>query len=168
MKTIVTTIIILTMLFISGVSFFRYYAPSKTNVIYSQNLNKKDLDSVISDYIKNDYFNWDNVSAAKKYEAHKVYGIDNLFGLKYVYLDTMFEAKNDSGTNSGGANPLVIIIKENANGEYSVVNHKEPRNGDEYGLSLKVLIPQKYLKNIDSIESRAELQKQIILEKRNS
>lgn len=156
LKISLTIIIFIIIVSIGFLSLLRYYAPLKHNIVYSENLNKKDLDLVLSDYIKNNYFNSSNVSSSKKYEAHKIYGIDKKFGLKYVYMYTLFEADN-----SGGSNPLVIIVKEDSNGTYSVVNHKEPRNGDENGLSLKIIFPHKYLVAMNSNETVKELKKEI-------
>lgn len=157
LKISLTIIILIIIASIGFLSFLRYYAPLKHDIVYSENLNKKDLDLVLSDYIKNNYFNWSNVSSREKYEAHKIYGIDEKFGLKYVYMYTFFEAGN-----SGGSNPLVIIVKENSDGTYSVVNHKEPKDGDEYRLSLKIIFPHKYyLAAINSTETAKELKKEI-------
>ncbi|GKU26963.1 hypothetical protein [Clostridium folliculivorans] len=156
-KISLTIILLIIIASIGSLSFLRYYAPSKHNIVYSQNLNKKDLDAVLSDYIKNNYFNWSNVSTSEKYEAHKIYEIDEKFGLKYVYMYTLFE----SDTNAGGSNPLVVIVKEDSNGTYSVVNHKAPKDGDENWLSLKIIFPHKYLVAINSTETVKELQKKM-------
>lgn len=151
------SIIILTIVAIGSFYFCRYYTPSKHNIVYSEDLNKKDLDLVLSDYIKNNYFNWSNVATSKKYEAHKIYGIDKKFGLKYVYMYTLFES--DKGV--GGSNPLVIVVKQHSDGTYSVVNHKAPRDGDENKLSLIAIFPHKYRIAINSTETAKELQKEI-------
>jgi len=157
LKISLTIIILIIIASIGFLALLRYYAPLKHNIVYSENLNKKDLDLVLSDYIKNNYFNWSNVSTSKKYEAHKIYGIDEKFGLKYVYMYTMFK----TNSSSGGANPLVIIVKEHSDGTYSVVNHKEPRDGEENKLSLKIIFPHKYLVAINSTETIKELKKEI-------
>lgn len=156
---LITTISVIIIL-IGSLCFLRYYTPAKNDIVYSANLNKKDLDLVISDYIKNNYFNLSNGSSIKKYEAHKIYGIDEMFGLKYVYIETLFEA----GTSAGG-NPLIIVVKEDSSGMYSVVNHKAPPDGDEGALWLKILVPNKYLINMYSNETRKELTEKINSEK---
>lgn len=139
----------------------RYYVSYRHNIVYSENLDRKNLDSVISDYIKNNYFNWSNVTGKKKYEVHKIYGIDKRFGHKYVYLYTLFEAFETNGNTKssigGGANPLVIIVNEDSKGIYSVVNHKEPLDGIYYASSLKRIFPYKYLINIKETETSNEL-----------
>ncbi|GKU24311.1 hypothetical protein CFOLD11_11370 [Clostridium folliculivorans] len=93
---LITTISVIIIL-IGSLCFLRCYTPAKNDIVYSANLNKKDLDLVISDYIKNNYFNLSNTSSIKKYEAHKIYGVDEMFGLKYVYIETLFEAGTSGG-----------------------------------------------------------------------
>ena len=151
-----TLILLIIIVPIGFLGFLRYYAPLNHNIVYSENLDKKDLDAVLSDYIKNNYINLPNVTSSDKYEAHKIYGIDEKFGLKYVYMYTFFEAGR-----AGGANPLVIIVKEHSDGTYSVVNHKEPRAGDECRRSLKIIFPRKYREAINSSEIGNELKKEI-------
>jgi len=68
---------------------------------------------------------------------------------------------NDKKEISGGANPLVIILKEDENGMYSVVNHKAPWDGEDYPTSLKVIFPNKYLVNINEQETLKELNKKM-------
>ena len=164
-KTALTIIVLITIVSIGALSLLRYYAPLKNDIIYTENLNKKDLDLVISDYIKNYYFNWSHIASKEKYEAHKIYGIDEKFGLKYVYIYTLYEAyetnNNEKESIAGGANPLVIIMKEDSNGIYSVVNHKEPMSGESYSSSLKIIFPNKYVKNIKEAEILKELKEKI-------
>lgn len=154
-------IILITLATVGYLYLSRYYAPTKHNIVYSENLDRKNLDLVVSDYIKNNYFNWSNVTTKKKYEVHKIYGIDKKLGHKYVYLYTRFdayEAKSDNKTSiAGGANPLVIIVNEDSKGIYSVVNHKEPSDGEGYASSLKRIFPKKYLANIKEAETLNEL-----------
>jgi len=64
---------------------------------------------------------------------------------------------NEKKEVSGGANPLVIILKEDEDGIYSVVNHKEPWDGEAYPTSLKVIFPNKYLVKINEGEGLEEL-----------
>ncbi|ADL50878.1 hypothetical protein [Clostridium cellulovorans] len=153
-KISLITIISVIIISLGTLCFLRYYTPTRNETVYSENLDKADLDLVISDYIKNNYFNWSNVVSMKKYEAHKIYGIDEVFGLKYVYLETLFHAGN-----SGGSNPLVIVVKMDSEGMYSVVNHKEPL--DSNNTWSKVIFPKKYLKKMYSIETNKELQEKI-------
>ncbi|GKU24312.1 hypothetical protein CFOLD11_11380 [Clostridium folliculivorans] len=51
---------------------------------------------------------------------------------------------------------------------YSVVNHKAPPDGDEGALWLKILVPNKYLINMYSNETRKELIEKINSEKISS
>ncbi len=84
-----------------------------------------------------------------------------------MYLFTLFEAyDNKKHEIAGGDNPLVVIVKEDSSGIYSVVNDKEPLDGDENELSLKIIFPYKYLKNINENQNQPykELQGKINLQ----
>lgn len=161
-KRLILLLSVIALIIVTSAGIFlvlRYYTPLRKNIVFSQNLNRKDLDLVISDYIKNNYMYPSRKAATEKYEAHKIYGIDEKFGLKYVYLYTLFQ----EGASSG-ANPLVIIVKEDSKGMYSVVNHKEPKDGDDNRMSLRIIFPHKYLKEIDGTKDSKELQKKIELQ----
>lgn len=108
-KTSLTIIVLIIIVSIGSLSLLRYYTPLKNDIIYTENLDRRDLDLVISDYIKNYYFNWSHIASKEKYEAHKIYGIDEKFGLKYVYIYTLFEAyetnDNEKELSAGGLIP---------------------------------------------------------------
>ncbi|WP_346913249.1 hypothetical protein [Clostridium sp.] len=160
-KILLTIVILMIIVSIGSLTLLRYYAPSKDGIVYTENLDRKNLDLVISDYINNNYFNPDYLSSKESHEVHKIYGIDEKFGLKYVYMYTLFgkyETINNEKKNvSGGSNPLVIILKQDENGIYSVVNHKDPWDGEAYPTSLKVIFPNKYRVNINQTEISEEL-----------
>ncbi len=169
-KILLTIVIIMIIVSIGSLTLLRYYAPSKDGIVYTENLDRKNLDLVISDYIINNYFksnnfSSNNLSSKESHEVHKIYGIDEKFGFKYVYMYTLFGeyeiTNNDKKEISGGANPLVIILKEDENGMYSVVNHKAPWDGEDYSTSLKVIFPNKYLVNINEQETLKELNKKM-------
>jgi len=154
-------VVLIIIVSLGSLTLLRYYAPSKDDIVYTENLDRKDLDLVISDYINNNYFNPDYLSSKESHEVHKIYGIDEKFGLKYVYMYTLYgkyeTINNEKKEVSGGANPLVIILKEDENGIYSVVNHKEPWDGEDYPTSLKVIFPNKYRVKINEGAGLEEL-----------
>lgn len=156
---------------IGGLSALRYYAPTKPNVTYSEDLNRKDMELVISDYIKNNYFDWEDLKSYKKYEVHKIYGTDKKFGITYVYIHTLYSAyDNNKKEIAGGADHLVIMLKKDSNGIYSVINHKAPMQGEAFPLSLKILVPHKYRMNMISnkLKTLEELNEKIDFEVQNS
>lgn len=146
-KKLIIIILLIILILVGHFYYLRYYVSINHNIIYSEDLDRKDLDLVISDYIKNNYLDWGNISTTSKTENHTTYGIDKMFGLKYVYINTSFNVYHDTVV-SGGSNPLVIIVKEDSSGMYTVINHKEPVDGDSYESSMKRIFPHKYLVKI--------------------
>lgn len=138
-----------------------YFVIPNPNIVYSKNLDTSNMDKVISDYILNNYFTWDNTANKKKFESHKVYGIKNRYGKQYVYIYTTFESysfeNNKLEMGPGGGNPILIIMKKDKDNKYFVINHKSPSELD--GESYKTFFPRQYAWKINSDNSLSELLK---------
>ncbi len=58
-KILLTIMILMIIVLIGSLTLLRYYAPSKDGIVYTENLDRKNLDLVISDYIMNHKAPWD-------------------------------------------------------------------------------------------------------------
>ena len=81
------------------------------------------------------------------YSAFKILGTDSnkiyVWMLKYEYLGQGKEPTN------GGSIPIVLYI-EGKGDEIEIKNHKYPKDGQEYGKSLKKLFPQNVIEKMNN------------------
>lgn len=121
--------------------FERFYLfIPKINPTYSKDIDRTNLNQVISDYIINNYgISKDQVNY-KRFESHKVYKIKPRYGLQYVYIYTLYaigEVENGKyQLGSGGANPLVIIVNKDKKDIYSVLGYKDFHDIDDNNINL--------------------------------
>ncbi|MFL0195173.1 hypothetical protein ACJDU8_06280 [Clostridium sp. WILCCON 0269] len=128
--------------------------------------SKKVINEVISNYISN-YYSHILTNAAKVFEAHKVYAIEQKDGLANVYIYTLFEgyifSNGKFSSSSSGTNPAFIVLKKDK-GKFNVVKFQQPKDGTECEASIKKMFPRKYAKEAMSDAGRdLELEKQIKL-----
>jgi hypothetical protein len=113
--------------------------------INSSETEVDDLDHVISDYIvqfnKDKYF-----PTEKQFEVHHIYGTAEIDDLVEVYLYSLYagfnRATKDEG-QSGRSGPALVKLKK-TNDTYSVVEYKEPGDGDMYVESIYEMFPDSY------------------------
>ncbi|EJO5349303.1 hypothetical protein NRP93_003473 [Clostridium botulinum] len=130
--------IILILIFLVFERFYLFIP--KINPTYSKDIDRTNLNQVISDYIINNYgISKDQVNY-KRFESHKVYKIKPRYGLQYVYIYTLYgiyEVENGKyQLGSGGANPLVIIVNKDNNDRYSVLGYKDFNDIDDNNINL--------------------------------
>ncbi len=107
-----------------------------------------EMNEVISNYIS-DHYSSILTNAAKVFEAHKVYAIEENDGLLNVYIYTLFEgysfANGKFGSPCGGSNPALIVLRRDKD-KFNVVKFEQPKDGSECGPSIKKMFPRKYAK----------------------
>ncbi len=122
-----------------------------------------EMNTVISDFIL-DYNKDKYYETEKQFESHKIYGAKEVNGVVEVYIYSLYLGFNRSTRDreqSGGSFPVLIKMK-NENGSYSVIDYKEPENGDMYVDSIKEMFPKKYAyKAIQDTGSIGKLDKEI-------
>ncbi|WP_332695270.1 hypothetical protein [Halalkalibacter lacteus] len=122
-----------------------------------------EMNSVISEFIL-DYNKDKYYETEKQFEAHKVYGAKEIDGIVEVYIYSLYMGFNrvtKDEEQSGGSFPVLIKLK-NKNDTYSVIEYKEPENGDMYTDSIKEMFPKKYAnKAIKDTRSVNKLEKKI-------
>ncbi|MDV4152029.1 hypothetical protein R0131_14465 [Clostridium sp. AL.422] len=81
------------------------------------------------------------------YSAFEIFGTDDnkiyVWMLKYEYLG------QGKAVTNGVSTPIVLYI-ESKDGEIEIENHKSPKDGEEYGESLKKLFPQKVIEKMNN------------------
>lgn len=107
----------------------------------------KEMDEVISNYIVHKY-SASYSDTEKQFEVHKVYGTSELNGIISVYMWSYYGGFNKSTeleNLSGHSLPAVIRLEEK-DGNHSVIEYIEPKDGSLYQSSLKKMFPKKYVK----------------------
>jgi hypothetical protein len=129
------------------VEFIPFFAGEEGEEVTTNSSETKidDLDRAISDYIV--YYNKDKYfPTEKQFEVHHIYGIAEIDGLVEVYLYSLYtgfnRATKDEG-QSGRSGPALVKLKKTNDG-YSVVDYKEPGDGDMYVESIYEMFPVNY------------------------
>jgi len=130
-----------------AISLFNY--PSK-DIKSINNLNKKELDQLISNYIIN--YNISRCSkSGKQFEAHNIYGMEKDKGLIKIYIYSLFEeysfVDGKLSLLSGEAHPALIVLKKE-NNYYKVIQYKEPEDIEGNLTSYKSILPSKYARKV--------------------
>lgn len=127
-------------------------------VVLPANVDKKDLEAVISGYIlarnRRAY-----LVGEKAIEAHKVLGTEEKAGVLNVYLQTgfgWFGFENGAFTHvSGGGEPARMRLKKADNGEYEVLEYRPAMDGGMWTKSIREMFPkslaEKVIKGGESI-----------------
>ena len=122
-----------------------------------------EMDEVISNYIIQKY-STSYLDTEKQFEVHKVYGTSESEGILSVYMWSYYGGFNKATSTenqAGHSLPAVIRLKKDTD-HYSVIEYKEPQNGNLYQSSLKRMFPEKYLKFAqDDSGNKKDLQKEM-------
>ena len=86
------------------------------------------------------------------FETHELYGTQRIDGKLYAYLwsftqEYVFE-NNKLVSGSGASMPVVVILEEDKDGQYTAVAFKTPKDGAQYASSIKELFPAEYQEKI--------------------
>lgn len=106
-----------------------------------------EMDETISNYITQKY-STSYLGTEKQFEVHKVYGTSESNGVLSVYMYSYYGGFNKSTgieNQAGHSLPAVIQLKKDAE-NYSVIKYIEPKDGNLYQSSLKMMFPEKYVK----------------------
>ena len=108
---------------------------------------KKEIDAVISKYLVDSFSI--NTKADKTLEAHELLGMEENNDKIYAYIWALqigFIKREVTGYKPGEESfkPMVIVMEKKSKGEYSVIESKTPKNGEEYFSSVKEMFPEKY------------------------
>ncbi|MCC5912627.1 MAG: hypothetical protein JJT76_19585 [Clostridiaceae bacterium] len=163
-KVIICFFILLLFVCILSKELKYFYFPKK-NIVYSEELDKSNLNELISDYIKNNYFERDNNNLTK-FQAHKIHGVKKRYYNIYLYMHVMYTSyymENDEMKQGpSGFNSIVLIIREEKENSYKVISHKEPSLGEDYLPSIHKTIPREHLGSFT-----VEREKKVLDELRN-
>ncbi|NIK26903.1 hypothetical protein [Paenibacillus lupini] len=127
---------------------------SAENLELDQSVNEA-ISNYIVDQYKDVYSNSD-----KAFEVHKVYGSTETGNEITVYIYSLYGGFNKNSRNSvnGHSLPAVVKLKE-VKGVYTITSYKEPKDGDEFNESTKLMFPKKYHTQIwDDVKNAANLQ----------
>ncbi|MBZ9687108.1 hypothetical protein G9F72_012310 [Clostridium estertheticum] len=132
---------------------------------------QKEIDAVISKYLV-DSFNI-NTKADKTLEAHELLGIeennDKIYAYIWAYqMGFMNLGISDYREGEESFKPMVVVIGKKTNGEYSVIESKTPKEGEEYFSSVKEMFPEKYQDRILNRKNQGEKLGLILGEKINN
>ncbi|MFN7253403.1 MAG: hypothetical protein ACK4M9_21920 [Anaerobacillus sp.] len=151
----------------TDVEFIPFFAGGEEEEEVTTNSNETktdDLDLLISDYIV--YYNkYKYFPTEKQFEVHHIYGTEEIDGLVEVYLYSLYtgfnRATKDEG-QSGRSGPALVKLKKTNDG-YSVVEYKEPGDGDMYVESIYEMFPDNYAEQAinDTDNVRKKLDEQI-------
>ncbi|WP_064093344.1 hypothetical protein [Rossellomorea aquimaris] len=136
---------ILSLLF--GAVFLAGCNENEANIIEGDKHITTEMDEVISNFIiqKNStsYF-----GTEKQFEVHKIYGTSESNGVLSVYMWSYYGGFNKSTgiENQAGHSLPAVIRLSKKEGNYSVIEYKEPQDGSLYNASLEKMFPNKYLK----------------------
>lgn len=164
MKRFLKLCVVLLMIFLVWLVFYKRSSSAVT--LNLKGYEEKNMNSAISEYVLNDYFNWSNVESKTKFEAHKIYGLEEKGKEIYAYGYVMFFAydfskeidKNkEMEEEAGGCKPIVFIMEKKGE-EYDLKGHLEPEDGVEYLPSVKKIFPPKY---VDIILDEVVIQKEL-------
>lgn len=141
----------------------------KNNSIQAE--QKKEIDAVISKYLV-DSFNI-STKADKTLEAHELLGIEENNDKTYSYIwayQMGFMSQGISNYRFGEESfkPMVVVMGKKSNGEYSVIESKTPKEGEEYFSSVKEMFPEKYQDRILNRKNQGERLGLILGEKINN
>jgi len=111
------------------------------------------INTAISDYIENNIGT--NTEFTKIFQAHELYGIEEVEDKIYSYLWTHYREfyYGESGLRegaAGGAHPIVVVLKKDQEGNYYGVEHRiaEPESGEDYTSYVRQIFPSKYVDKI--------------------
>lgn len=166
---------------ISGI-MWSYFRSSNSKTVPKMVLNKvtviennsiqakqqKEIDAMISKYLV-DSFNI-NTKADKTLEAHELLGIeennDKIYAYIWAYqMGFMNLGISDYREGEESFKPMVVVIGKKTNGEYSVIESKTPKEGEEYFSSVKEMFPEKYQDRILNRKNQGERLELILGEK---
>ena len=144
---------------------------NKVTVIENNSIQakqQKEIDAVISKYLV-DSFNT-NTKADKTLEAHELLGVEENNDKIYAYIWAYqggFMNQGISGYTPGenSFKPMVVVMEKRTNGEYSVIESRTPKEGEEYFSSVKEMFPEKYQDRILNRKNQGERLGLILSEK---
>lgn len=104
----------------------------------------------------------------KVFEAHELYCIDKKGNKIYAYLWSRLQEyayENHQLINGSGSSlPVVVVLKESEDGNYTVLEHKVPKEGSQFTVSVKEMFPKEYQDKILSRTNSNRLE-EIVREK---
>lgn len=122
----------------------------------------KDIEQAVSKAIKSQGKNY--LKGEVTTEGHNILEVEEKDNVVKAYVISSFgyfSFENGIFTeiSGSGAIPTVMTFSKNTNGEYSLIEYKEPKDGELYNDSIKEMFPEKLWENVKSNESYSELAK---------
>jgi len=147
---------------------------NKVTVIENNSIKaeqQKEIDAVIGKYLV-ESFNI-NTKADKTLEAHEILGIeennDKIYAYIWAYqIGYTNQGISDYREGEVSFKPMVLIIEKKNGGEYSVIESKTPKEGEEYFSSVKEMFPVKYQDRVLNRKNQGEKLELILVEKINN
>jgi len=126
----------------------------------AQSDNQQNIDDVISKYLEQQ-FAFKAIDGVV-FEAHELYGVEKKDGKTYAYIwSVQQEYKYIDGKLENGAGlsiPLVLIMSTDENNNYTVLEYKAPKDGEQYAASIKEMFPKEYHEKILTRTNSTELE----------
>lgn len=117
----------------------------RDQIIYPNSIDTKDLEEVVSYYIlarnRLRYYHL----GEKAIEAHKIHRIEEKGNQVTLYMEVAFswygfENGYFTPVSGSGLTPVVMVLQQNE-GHYEVVDYQEPMDGSMWGTSIRQLFP---------------------------
>lgn len=142
-------IIILVILAVGGVGYWAYHNSEKLGInISERTFQDNPIDLALKPYLTTQIIK-DLYPESKVFCSYHTYGTEKINETKmtaaylWVYCEEYYLQNGELTMGQGISYPIKVTLEEQ-NGILGVQGHEEPVDGEEYGLSIQKLFPQKY------------------------
>ncbi|WP_055666207.1 hypothetical protein [Desnuesiella massiliensis] len=130
----------------------------------SLNITKED-EKIIQQYLDTKTNDISSTKSGKMYSAFILLGTDNDKIYVWMLKEECIKDGSDVIMTNGVSSPVVLYVKTGETG-IKIKSHKSPKDGEEYGKSIKKLFPQNAIDLISNISNERMAQLKEVIKNR--